>query len=35
MAAIVGLVVPTRRMIWLSFNSGWLRSSQTTAFGRS
>ena len=33
--AMVGFVVPTSRMSWLSLSSGWLRSSQRTAFGRS
>jgi hypothetical protein len=33
--AIVVLVVPTRRMICASFNSGWLRTSQRIALGRS
>ena len=32
--AIVVLVVPTRRMIWLSLSSGWLRTSHTIALGR-
>ena len=31
----VVLVVPTRRMICASFSSGWLRTSQRMAFGRS
>ena len=35
MIAIVLLVVPTRRMIWASLSSGWLRSSQRMALGRS
>ncbi len=35
MAWMVGLVVPTRRMIWLSRISGWLRMSHSTALGRS
>src|ERR1700730_3566456 len=34
-AWIVDLVVPTSRMIWLSLSSGWLRTSQRMAFGRS
>jgi len=29
------LVVPTSRMIWASFNSGWLRTSHRIALGRS
>jgi hypothetical protein len=33
--SIVGLVVPTRRMICASLSSAWLRSSQRMAFGRS
>ena len=34
-AWMVGLVVPTRRMICASFSSAWLRTSQRMAFGRS
>ena len=34
-AWIVDLVVPTSRMIWLSFNSAWLRTNQRMALGRS
>ena len=34
-AWMVDLVVPTSRMIWASLSSGWLRTSQRMAFGRS
>ena len=34
-ACSVVLVVPTRRIICASFSSGWLRTSQRIAFGRS
>src|SRR5690606_41660167 len=33
--SIVDLVVPTSRMIWASFSSGWLRTSHLMALGRS
>ena len=34
-AWMVDLVVPTSRMIWLSFSSAWLRTSHRMALGRS
>jgi hypothetical protein len=33
--SMVDLVVPTRREIWASLSSGWLRTSQRMALGRS